>query len=125
MATKTHDYASDGIKLCADALNKVFPDDRFVKYYHSSFMYYKTAKHLKFDFYNEELKIAVIFYGRHHYEYIPIVHGKLDNYEIRKEKDAFRENLCRQLGIHLIIIAYTNQTKEDMVGYIRNSISHM
>jgi len=66
-----------------------------------------TGANLELDCFNEELRLAVEYHGRQHYEYIPRFHphGKQSFYN-QKYRDKETKELCAKHGIHLIEVPY-------------------
>lgn len=58
MATKVESFSSYGEKISAEAINEIFPYDRFDKIRHKNIVDPVTNCCLEFDFYNDELGIA-------------------------------------------------------------------
>jgi len=90
----------------------------------------KTKRKLELDVYNEELKIAVEYNGIQHYEYTPYFHKSKEDFENQKYRDKIKAKLCKQNGIHLIVVKYDvpideipeylskNQPKSTFIGNI-------
>lgn len=66
---------------------------------------------LEFDCYNEELKLAVEYNGRQHYEYVPFFHKNKEAFYNQKYRDELKRIKCRDLGIRLIEIPYTQSNR--------------
>lgn len=62
---------------------------------------------LEFDCYNAELKLAVEYNGIQHYKYIPFFHKNKEAYYNQKYRDEIKRIRCKDLGIKLIEIPYT------------------
>ncbi len=65
------------------------------------------GKNLELDCYNEELKLAVEYNGRQHYEYSPYFHKNKDQLETQKYRDMMKRNLCKENNVTLIEVPYT------------------
>jgi hypothetical protein len=62
---------------------------------------------LELDGYNEELNIAFEYNGKQHYKYCPFFHqGDPERFELQKQRDIKKYEICRIRGIKLIIIPY-------------------
>ncbi len=74
------------------------------------------------DGYNKDLKLAFEYHGKQHFEYVDFFYSRGDtNLEERKKRDKLKENLCKELGIELLIIPYT-VTPDDHVTFIVNEL---
>ena len=63
-------------------------------------------KNLELDCFNEELRLAVEYNGRQHYTHVPYFHRDPDAFEYTKLRDQLKQELCRQAGVHLIVVPY-------------------
>jgi hypothetical protein len=72
---------------------------------------------LELDGYNEELKLAFEYNGAQHYRFIKYWHKTLDYFELKKEHDKKKIELCEKKGINLIVIPYTVNYK-DLYSFI-------
>jgi hypothetical protein len=66
-----------------------------------------TGHNLELDCYNEELKLAVEYNGRQHYEYVPYFHKNKEAFYNQKYRDELKRIYCKKFGICLIEIPYT------------------
>jgi len=73
---------------------------------------------LELDCYNEELKIALEYNGKQHYEMVPYFYKTQKAFEDCQQADRDKERLCRDNNIHLIVVPYTVQYQE-LYRYIR------
>jgi len=74
---------------------------------HPEFLKNEKGYNLELDGYNEELKIAFEYNGGQHYKHIPFFHKTDDALLKIQERDKLKVILCKQNGIHLIVIPYT------------------
>ena len=65
------------------------------------------GRNLELDCYNEELKLAVEYNGRQHYDFIPFFHKNKETFYNQKYRDELKRIYCRDHGIILIEIPYT------------------
>ncbi|WP_299249468.1 hypothetical protein [uncultured Aquimarina sp.] len=64
---------------------------------------------LDLDGYSSELNVAFEYNGEQHYKYIPHFHRNIDSFEFQKERDELKKIACNKVGIHLLIIPYTEK----------------
>ena len=79
---------------------------------------------LELDGYNEELKLAFEYNGIQHYEYIDFFHKGQESFEKRQEYDIFKEEMCVQNDVTLIVIPYTCP-HEEIHKYIFNELQEL
>jgi very-short-patch-repair endonuclease len=80
-----------------------------------------TKNNLELDCYNADLKIAVEFDGRQHYEFVPFFHRNEDAFRAQQYRDYMKQKKCEENGILLIRVPYTT-TLEQIEPYIRSSL---
>jgi hypothetical protein len=66
---------------------------------------------LELDCYNDELKLAVEYNGEQHYKYIPFFHRNKEAFYNQKYRDEMKRNRCKELGITLIEVPYTEKNR--------------
>jgi hypothetical protein len=76
---------------------------------------------LELDCYDNELKIAVEYNGRQHYEYVPFFHKSKDQLTMQKYRDDMKRRICKDEGIFLIEVPYTTDIK-DIESFINTSL---
>ncbi|NVM43850.1 MAG: hypothetical protein HWN79_02945 [Candidatus Lokiarchaeota archaeon] len=64
----------------------------------------KTSMHL--DGYNDKLRIAFEYQGKHHYEQIQFFHSEKKEFQESKKRDEYKRKMCKKNGITLIEIGY-------------------
>lgn len=79
-----------------------------------------TNRNLELDCYNEDLKLAVEFNGKQHYEYHPRFHMSQEDYEYSQYKDELKKTLCLENKVELIVVPYW---EKDIEGYLFDNIS--
>lgn len=67
---------------------------------------------LELDCYDNDLKIAVEYNGRQHYEYVPFFHKSKDQLTMQKYRDDMKRRMCKDEGILLIEVPYTTSISE-------------
>ncbi len=66
-----------------------------------------SRHNLELDCYNESLRLAVEYNGAQHYKYIPYFHKNKEAFYNQKYRDELKRLRCKELGIILIDIPYT------------------
>ena len=66
-----------------------------------------TGSNLELDLYNDEMKLAVEFNGRQHYEFIPFFHRTKEAFQNQRYRDLMKLNMCREHGVKCIVVPYT------------------
>jgi hypothetical protein len=66
---------------------------------------------LELDCYNPELRLAVEYNGQQHYNYIPFFHKNKEAFYNQKYRDELKRIRCKELGIILIEIPYTEEKR--------------
>ena len=77
---------------------------------------------MELDGYNADLKIAVEYNGRQHYEYTPYFHKSKEAFYTSKYRDKLKHDLCRKAGVKLIVVPYTVPIP-DMEKYIADRLN--
>lgn len=62
---------------------------------------------LELDCYNEELGLAAEYNGEQHYKFIPFFHKSREAFYNQKYRDELKRIYCKDRGIHLIEVPYT------------------
>jgi hypothetical protein len=74
-----------------------------------------TNSPLELDMYNEELRLAVEYNGAQHYNFNRMMHNNSrDKFQNQQYRDYIKKNICKDLGIDLIIVPYT--VPNDKIG---------
>jgi hypothetical protein len=66
-----------------------------------------SRHNLELDCYNDQLRLAVEYNGAQHYKYIPYFHKNKEAFYNQKYRDELKRLRCKELGIVLIDIPYT------------------
>jgi hypothetical protein len=64
---------------------------------------------LELDCYNSELQLAAEYNGAQHYKFIPFFHKNKEAFYNQKYRDELKRIRCKELGITLIEIPYTEE----------------
>lgn len=83
--------------------------------------YDKTGKNLELDMYNEDLKLALEYDGVHHRKFTEFFHKTEQDFTEQKERDEYKENKCRELGITLIRVPDTVKY-DDLESFIKSEL---
>lgn len=103
---KENNGCSKGELLCKQHLENRFQLP-FIKC-RPSFLYNEvTGENLELDLYNNDLKLAVEYNGRQHYEFVPFFHQTRDKFQTQKYRDRMKQELCAKQKIFLIIVPFT------------------
>lgn len=67
----------------------------------------ETGQVMELDLYNEQLKIAIEYNGRQHYEYVPFFHKKgMKDFEAQVRRDNYKLDLCDEHDVYVITVPY-------------------
>ena len=83
-----------------------------------------TGSNLELDCFCEELKIAIEYNGRQHYDYVPYFHSSRDVFYNTRYRDEMKHRLCVENGIRLIVVPYTIST-EKIEYFIKNKFKEL
>jgi len=83
-----------------------------------------TKENLELDCYNQELKLAIEYNGRQHYEYTPFMHSTKETFYAQQYRDLIKQELCKKNGIDLITVPY-KIPESAIPDYIKSEISKL
>lgn len=83
--------------------------------------YPKTGKNLELDVFNQDLMIALEYDGVHHRKYTEFFHKSEQDFIEQQERDRYKEERCKELGITLIRVPDTVKY-EDLEEYIKKEL---
>lgn len=66
----------------------------------------ETNRNLELDMYCDELKLALEYNSKIHYEFAPHIHGTMQKFEKMQQRDKRKILLCKQAGVRLIVVPY-------------------
>jgi hypothetical protein len=106
-------------KIIEDILKRPFSSVRpdFLKYP-------KTGRNLELDMYNKELNLAFEYQGLQHRKFTPFFHSCYKDFTNQLERDEFKKNKCKELGIRLIEIPDTIKN-DNLYQFINDSIKEI
>ena len=84
-------------------IQKLFPGEEIIEDFYHPELSRINGTTIEFDVFLSNRKIAIEYHGKHHYEDIPSGFSSLELYQSR---DVEKEKLCKDHGIHLIVIPY-------------------
>lgn len=76
---------------------------------------------LELDCYNPDLRLAVEYNGKQHYEYTPYFHKNKEHFLNQKYRDELKRRMCRDNKITLIEVPYTIKQTE-IANYLQNKL---
>lgn len=79
-----------------------------------------SQHNLELDCFNETLRLAVEYNGAQHYKYIPFFHKNKEAFYNQKYRDELKRIRCRELGITLIEVPYTEEKR--LEEYLREQL---
>lgn len=83
-----------------------------------------TNNNLELDCYSPELKLALEYNGKQHYEFSPIFHKTKTDFYNQKYRDEIKKRLCYENGIDLIEVPYS-VTHERIPFYIDSALQKL
>jgi hypothetical protein len=100
--------ASAGEVRVSQLLEELYPGRRFTKVRPDWLRNPETGRNLELDFYCEELRMAVEYNGRQHYEHCEYFHGPRVKgaFEAQRRRDQAKAKICASRGIRLVEVPY-------------------
>ncbi len=112
---------SRGELICKQTMERIY-NKTFMSVRPPWLINHETGEPLELDVYNDELLIAVEYNGDYHYKKDHHFHrGNPKNFYDLVFRDELKKKLCKELGIHLIIVPYTVPFN-DIAAYIRKRL---
>lgn len=99
---------SRGQSAIVDILKKILPNEQVDFEYH-------VGERLLVDVYVPSYRLGIEYHGRQHFEYSAFFHGSKANFDLAKERDERKIELCREQGITLVVFRYNDDLTEDSV----------
>lgn len=108
---------SKGEIICKKAAEELF-NKKFEKVRPEILKNDVTKHNLELDIYNNDLKLAIEYSGRQHYEYVPFFHKNHESFLNQRYRDEMKKNKCKEAGIKLIEVPYKVK-HEDIPQFIK------
>ncbi len=99
-------FTSKGEKICRETMEKIYG----VPFKNTRPSWLKndlTGRCLELDCYNEKLKLAVEYDGKHHSVFPNFLKQTYKEFKDQMRRDQLKKELCKKHGIHLINVPYT------------------
>jgi hypothetical protein len=115
---------SSGEQKCKEFLEFVF-EKPFIKVRPEFLKNPITNSHLELDCYNEDLKLAVEYNGKQHYEFNKMMHNNQKvNFHNQQYRDYIKQDLCKKNNINLIIVPY-QVSIEDIPNFLYEELKKL
>lgn len=73
------------------------------------------GERLRLDVYCPAYKLAAEYHGRQHFQYVQFFHGDKEGFYDSQARDERKLEICKELGIILLVFRYTDVLTEDAV----------
>lgn len=121
--TTDNGFESIGEKICRNHLEKRF-NMKFPKERPDFLKNPITKNNLELDCFSKELKLALEYNGKQHYEFVPKFHNTKNDFYNQKYRDEIKKRLCLENGIDLIEVPYT-VVHSDIPDYIDSALKKL
>ena len=101
-------HVSRGQAALTYIMRKLLPGEKIVTEEH-------IGERLRLDVYCPKYKLAAEYHGRQHFFYTEHFHGDKQGFYDSQARDERKAELCRELGIVLVVFRYDDQLTEDCV----------
>lgn len=105
---RSRGYASRGQAALMSIMRKLVPGEAIAAEE-------PLGDRLKLDVYCPKFQLAAEYHGRQHFQYVEFFHQDMRGFEDHRRRDERKVELCKQLGIALVIFRYTDELTEDAV----------
>lgn len=116
-------FESIGEKICRNHLERKF-HTKFSKDRPNFLKNPITKNNLELDCFSKELKLALEYNGKQHYEFVPKFHKTKTDFYNQKYRDEIKKRLCLENGIDLIEVPYT-VTHSEIPNYIDSALKKL
>lgn len=99
---------SRGHAALFSVMQKIAQNEKVVVEHH-------IGERLRLDVYCPSLKVALEFHGRQHFEFVHHFHKTIEAFVESQDRDMRKEELCKELGIALVVFRYNDDLSEDVV----------
>lgn len=104
-------FVSKGERICRETLEKIYGVP-FQKDRPEWLINPETGRRLELDCYNDDLKLAVEYNGRQHYEWPNFPGQTQEEFIAQVRRDQLKIELCDRHGVYLITVPYTKKHKD-------------
>lgn len=73
------------------------------------------GERLFLDVYCPGYKMGIEYHGRQHFEYVKHFHSNIDGFHASMYRDERKEEICKDLGIALVVFRFNDRLDEDTV----------
>jgi hypothetical protein len=99
---------SRGHASLTQMMQKILPNEEIVNEFH-------IGERLRLDIYCPSYKLAAEYHGRQHFFYSSHFHKDMDVFHDSVERDRRKEELCREMGISLVVFRFCDKMDEEAV----------
>lgn len=99
---------SRGAAALTQIMRKLLPNENVDNEYH-------IGERLMLDVYCPKFNLAAEYHGRQHFRYVEHFHSDRDGFKESKKRDKRKEQICKDLGIVLVVFRYDEPLNEDYV----------
>lgn len=104
-------FKSQGERLCVESLEEILGYKIKVNFRPDFLKNPQTGKNMELDGFDPRSKIAVEYNGKQHYKFPNTFHKTRTDFEKQTERDLYKQNVCKNMGIKLITVPYTVDKK--------------
>lgn len=101
-------HISRGQGALTTIMSKLLPGEKVVSEH-------PIGERLRLDVYCDRYKLAAEYHGRQHFFYTQHFHGDKYGFEESQRRDERKIEICKDLGIALVIFRYNDTLTEDVV----------
>lgn len=94
-------------KKCREILEEIYYPHKFPSIRPDFLKNPKTNRNLEIDCFNHELQLGLEYQGIQHRKYYPYYHKTIEDFEKQVERDNFKKDKLKSLGIKMIYIPDT------------------
>lgn len=76
---------------------------------------YPLGERLRLDVYCDRYKLGAEYHGQQHFVFNAFFHGDMEGFRASQRRDERKEEICKDLGIALVVFRYNDTLSEDVV----------